>query len=277
LNSSLFSAYAKKVFAEKQGGWFEVQPDGLESFPIPAATPEMQKPVEHLVDRILTAKAKDASADVSQLEREIDRLVYTLYNLTPNEIKLVEGASLATTQKSKPAVATPALVPMSYPADETDRLICAAALSLVHQADGIGSMDHLDGLLLATHHDWCRALLPASKQAGFDVAGGRAPQALALQPDKSLQWKRCRDYLEKQRKAITVQRPGAHEQINRAPEFDAVRKTLPAGVNEMAKYALLALDTVRKIRGGDLSAATPEQQNLVQTLIPKYLATESVA
>lgn len=74
-----------------------------------------------------------------------------------------------------------------------------------------------------------------------------------------------------------MQRPGAHEQINRAPDFEAVRKTLPDGVNEMVKYALLALDTVRKIRGGDLSSTTPEQQNLVQNLIPKYLATESVA
>jgi len=93
LNSSLFFAYAKKVFVEKQGGWFEVQPDGLESFPIPAAAPEKQKAVERLVDRILAAKARDAGADVSALEREIDQMVYALYGLTPEEIKIVEGAS----------------------------------------------------------------------------------------------------------------------------------------------------------------------------------------
>ena len=32
-------------------------------------------------------------ADVSALEREIDELVYALYGLTPEEIKLVEGAA----------------------------------------------------------------------------------------------------------------------------------------------------------------------------------------
>lgn len=93
LNSSLFHTYAKKVFVEKQGGWFEVQPDALESFPIPAATPEKQKAVERLVDRILAAKARDATADVSALEREIDALVHALYALTPEEIQLVEATA----------------------------------------------------------------------------------------------------------------------------------------------------------------------------------------
>ena len=277
INSSVAFWFTRQVFGTKQGGFYDFEPRYSSQWPIPAVSPEMQKPVERLVERILAAKAKDADADVSALEQEIDELVYALYALTPEEIQIVKGASPATAQESKRTAVTPALMPLSYPADETDRLICAAALSLVHQAGGIGSMDHLDGLLLATHRDWCRALLPAIKQPGFDIAVGRAPQAFALQPDQSLQWKRCRDYLEKQRKAIMVQRPGAHEQISRAPEFDAVRKTFPSGVNEMMKYALLALDTVRKIRGGDLSATTPEQQNLVQTLIPKYLATESVA
>jgi translation elongation factor EF-1beta len=35
----------------------------------------------------------DAEADVSALEREIDELVYALCGLTPEEIKLVEGAA----------------------------------------------------------------------------------------------------------------------------------------------------------------------------------------
>jgi len=48
--------------------------------------------VERLVDRILAAKARDAAADVSRLEREIDQLVYALYGLTPEEIQIVESA-----------------------------------------------------------------------------------------------------------------------------------------------------------------------------------------
>ena len=50
-------------------------------------------PLPGLVDRILAAKQRDAGADVSALEREIDHLVYGLYGLTPEEIQIVEGAS----------------------------------------------------------------------------------------------------------------------------------------------------------------------------------------
>ena len=62
-------------------------------YPIPAAAPEKHKPVERLVKRILAAKARDVSADVSALEREIDEPVYALCALTPEEIKLVEATA----------------------------------------------------------------------------------------------------------------------------------------------------------------------------------------
>ena len=39
------------------------------------------------------SKQRDAEADTSALEREIDKLVYALYGLTPAEIKLVEGGA----------------------------------------------------------------------------------------------------------------------------------------------------------------------------------------
>ena len=42
---------------------------------------------------ILAAKARDATADVSTLEREIDELVHALYALTPDEIKIIEASA----------------------------------------------------------------------------------------------------------------------------------------------------------------------------------------
>jgi hypothetical protein len=38
-------------------------------------------------------RLRDADADVSALEREIDELVYALYGLTLEEIKIVQGAT----------------------------------------------------------------------------------------------------------------------------------------------------------------------------------------
>ena len=47
--------------------------------------------IANLADRILTAKKKSSHADTIELEREIDKLVYQLYDLTKEEIKIVEG------------------------------------------------------------------------------------------------------------------------------------------------------------------------------------------
>ncbi|HRX01291.1 MAG TPA: hypothetical protein P5280_17500, partial [Cyclobacteriaceae bacterium] len=57
-----------------------------------------QKEVAKLVDQILTiTEATDylqnpqKQAKVNELEREIDQLVYEIYGLTEEEIKIVEG------------------------------------------------------------------------------------------------------------------------------------------------------------------------------------------
>ena len=57
----------------------------VETIPIPQLTAEEQIPLVWLVDCILEAKAADADADTSELEEQIDRLVYDLYGLTNEE------------------------------------------------------------------------------------------------------------------------------------------------------------------------------------------------
>jgi hypothetical protein len=44
-----------------------------------------------LVDQILSTKKSNPTADTCALENEIDQLVYELYGLTEEEIKIVEG------------------------------------------------------------------------------------------------------------------------------------------------------------------------------------------
>ena len=65
----------------------------LSEIPIKCIARDAQKPFIKLVDRILAAKQRDAGADTSEMEQEIDRHVHALYGLTPEEIKLVEGAA----------------------------------------------------------------------------------------------------------------------------------------------------------------------------------------
>ena len=67
-------------------------PDDWKQLPIPDVVPEQQEPIIELVDQILAAKRTDPDTDVSDLENEIDQIVYLLYGLTPEEIAIVEGA-----------------------------------------------------------------------------------------------------------------------------------------------------------------------------------------
>ena len=62
----------------------------VETIPIPKIPATKQRPFIQLVDRILIAKDADPEADTTQQEREIDRLVYTLYGLTGEDIAAVE-------------------------------------------------------------------------------------------------------------------------------------------------------------------------------------------
>ncbi len=92
-NSKLFMFFYDQFFGalRMSGGYFQFQAPQLRVMPFKMPDKASDKKCSALVDRILAAKARDASADVSALEREIDELVYALYGLTPEEIQLVEG------------------------------------------------------------------------------------------------------------------------------------------------------------------------------------------
>ncbi len=65
----------------------------IERLPIPQITPQNQELVDKITDcakAILEAKEKDPKANTQKLEKEIDALVYQLYNLTDEEIKIIE-------------------------------------------------------------------------------------------------------------------------------------------------------------------------------------------
>jgi hypothetical protein len=49
------------------------------------------QPFLSLVNQILAAQKKDPNADTSPLEHQIDQMVYKIYDLTPEEIEIVEG------------------------------------------------------------------------------------------------------------------------------------------------------------------------------------------
>ena len=60
-----------------------------ETIPIRKLSAAKQRPLVRLVDLILAAKTADALTDTSELEEEIDWLVYDLYGLTNEETAVV--------------------------------------------------------------------------------------------------------------------------------------------------------------------------------------------
>ncbi len=66
----------------------------IERLPIPQITEKNQELARKITDgaeAILALKAKDPKANTQELEKEIDALVYQLYNLTHEEIKIIEN------------------------------------------------------------------------------------------------------------------------------------------------------------------------------------------
>jgi len=87
LNSKVLWWVIRNQAATRSGGFYEFKPMYVTKLPIPPASNAQKAAITNLVRRIL---ASPDGSDVPRLEAEIDRLVYGLYGLTPDEIALVE-------------------------------------------------------------------------------------------------------------------------------------------------------------------------------------------
>ncbi len=86
--------FAMRKFYMGGGIEGELKTNNLEKIPIPKITPKNQELAHKITDcakAILEAKEKDPKANTQKLEKEIDALVYQLYNLTDEEIKIIEA------------------------------------------------------------------------------------------------------------------------------------------------------------------------------------------
>lgn len=91
LNSKLTNFVYKNLTQEEGRGFAEVKPKNIRKLFIPKLCEIDQKPFIDLADQILTLKKENPHANTSELEAAIDELVYKLYDLSDEEIKIVEG------------------------------------------------------------------------------------------------------------------------------------------------------------------------------------------
>ena len=93
LNSTLLDWYFRLIGVERDAGFYEYKPMFVERLPVPKIAANKQRLFIGLVDRIMSMKAADADGNTSEQEAEIDELVYDLYDLTQDEIAVVEASS----------------------------------------------------------------------------------------------------------------------------------------------------------------------------------------
>ena len=89
LNSALTRWFLNQIAPTSGMGTLRWKKVYLEDIPIPRLNADDQRPFVRLVDRILDAKAADPNTDTSELEEQIDWLVYDLYGLTDEETAAV--------------------------------------------------------------------------------------------------------------------------------------------------------------------------------------------
>ena len=90
-NSQYIKFQYNKIVQESGRPFPQVKLTHLKKLPFIIPNIDTNKKLEYLASKIIKFKNSNLNADTSALEREIDQLVYKLYGLTEEEIKVVEG------------------------------------------------------------------------------------------------------------------------------------------------------------------------------------------
>ena len=90
INSSLIRYYWQIMFSDFKSTFPQVTIFSLSQIPIANFQTELKESIIKIVNQILTAKKSTPTSDTSALEKDVDLLVYELYGLTAEEIKIIE-------------------------------------------------------------------------------------------------------------------------------------------------------------------------------------------
>jgi hypothetical protein len=92
LNSKLMYVWLYNR-GKRKGETLELYGTPLSQIPIVLPTDEDENMLTELVDDIIARRTSNPNADISAQEAEINRIVYKLYGLTEDEIKIIENTS----------------------------------------------------------------------------------------------------------------------------------------------------------------------------------------
>ncbi len=95
LNSKYTSYYLRSKFKDKHlaGGYLAINKSTIEQLPFVKADSATQELISSNAKKIIQLKKNSPYADTSSLEQEIDQKVYELYDLSPEEIAVIEQSN----------------------------------------------------------------------------------------------------------------------------------------------------------------------------------------
>lgn len=90
LNSKLIDFFYTFINPEKGEALAQVKKTHVEALRIPDATEQQQKEISDLVEKALILRKEKVDADIASIAMEIDKKVYAIFNLSPEEIAIIE-------------------------------------------------------------------------------------------------------------------------------------------------------------------------------------------
>ena len=90
LNSRLINYFFQSFKGEEGRAFAQIKTVDIKNLPFPTIIGSMQNDMSVLVDEIINSKKQNPTTDTTHLETQIDQLVYELYDLTAEEIAVVE-------------------------------------------------------------------------------------------------------------------------------------------------------------------------------------------
>jgi ribosomal protein L30E len=102
LNSQVIEYFYAQTSNSVRGGYMRAFSEYIKHIPIPPASDADKARLSQLAEACTAAAQRGDDATLARLEEGIDRIVYRLFDLTPEEIDLIESA-LAPTRTAKPS------------------------------------------------------------------------------------------------------------------------------------------------------------------------------
>lgn len=92
LNSKYMTYYFRQKFKDKHlaGGYLGINKSTIENLPLVEINKADQSKLSNIVNQILSLKKQNRDIDTKNLETQVDNIVYSLFGLTEEEIKVIE-------------------------------------------------------------------------------------------------------------------------------------------------------------------------------------------